>query len=426
MTQTAAVVGTAQYLSPEQARGETVDSRSDVYSTGCMLYELLTGRPPFIGDSPVSVAYQHVREPASPPSDLDDQLDPEIDAIVMKALAKRVEDRYQSAAAMRADIERYLAGHPIQAPAVVPVPADTEYVPSVPPAEATATMATQMASGAPPRQDERSRSRAGWWFLGGFVVVALLVGAYLMNDLLFDSAPDRVAVPNVVGMTEDEARVAIADKGFEVGAVERAPSETVPADTVIEQSPNRDVFADPGTAVSFTLSIGKPEVPVPSVVGSLRKDARAQLVALNLKVRFVEEDSDEDANQVLSTNPPAGTAVAEGTTIEVVYSDGPEKVPDVRGLKQAAAERAIREAGFVPDVRTDAASTEPKGTVVDQIFPVSGTADQGSTVTIFVSAYEEPVTPTETPTTPTETPTTPTETPTPTLPTESPTTPPPQ
>ena len=131
MTQTAAVVGTAQYLSPEQARGETVDSRSDVYSTGCLLYELLTGRPPFVGDSPVAVAYQHVREPAVPPS-TSTPAAPEIDAIVMKSLAKRVEDRYQSAAAMRTDIERYLAGHPIQAPAVVPVPADTRTSPSVP------------------------------------------------------------------------------------------------------------------------------------------------------------------------------------------------------------------------------------------------------------------------------------------------------
>ena len=113
MTQTAAVVGTAQYLSPEQARGEPVDSRSDVYSAGCLLYELLTGRPPFIGDSPVAVAYQHVREPAAPPSDHDTDLPPEVDAIVMKSLAKRVEDRYQSAAAMRGDIERYLAGHPV-------------------------------------------------------------------------------------------------------------------------------------------------------------------------------------------------------------------------------------------------------------------------------------------------------------------------
>ena len=110
MTQTAAVVGTAQYLSPEQARGEPVDARSDVYSAGCLLYELLAGRPPFMGDSPVAVAYQHVREQAAPPSDHDTDLPPEVDAIVMKSLAKRVEDRYQSAAAMRGDIERHLAG----------------------------------------------------------------------------------------------------------------------------------------------------------------------------------------------------------------------------------------------------------------------------------------------------------------------------
>ena len=123
MTQTAAVVGTAQYLSPEQARGEPVDSRSDVYSAGCLLYELLTGRPPFVGDSPVAVAYQHVREPAAPPSDHDTELTPEVDAIVMKSLAKRVEDRYQSAAAMRSDIERYLAGHPVHV-ASPPPPVD--------------------------------------------------------------------------------------------------------------------------------------------------------------------------------------------------------------------------------------------------------------------------------------------------------------
>ncbi len=129
MTQTAAVVGTAQYLSPEQARGETVDARSDVYSTGCLLYELLTGRPPFVGDSPVSVAYQHVRETAPPPSMHDEELPAELDAIVMKALAKRVEDRYQGAAAMRTDIERYLAGRPVQAPPV-DVPDTTFYPPA--------------------------------------------------------------------------------------------------------------------------------------------------------------------------------------------------------------------------------------------------------------------------------------------------------
>ncbi|KRE94180.1 protein kinase [Nocardioides sp. Soil774] len=416
MTQTAAVVGTAQYLSPEQARGETVDSRSDVYSTGCMLYELLTGRPPFIGDSPVAVAYQHVREPAAPPSDLDDQLDPEIDAIVMKSLAKRVEDRYQSAAAMKADIERYLSGHPIQAPAVLPLAAETQQVAAVPPAHATTTMAPPP----PPQQEGPSRSRTAWWVLAGFLAVLLLgLGAWALNNMLFDDAPQREAVPNVVGLTEQQARLAIADAGLRVGQVGRDTSDTVEADKVISQDPNRDVFVDPGTSVDFVLSVGKPEVEVPYVVGTLRKDAREAMLAQDLKVRFQEEDSDEPRFQVLSTTPPAGTPVGEGTTITIVFSDGPEKVPDVRGLKQGAAERAIREAGFVPDVRTDATSTEPKGTVVDQI-PVGGTADQGSTVTIFVSAYEEPV-PTETPT---ETPTTPapTETPTTPVPTETPTT----
>jgi serine/threonine-protein kinase len=141
MTQTAAVVGTAQYLSPEQARGETVDTRSDVYSAGCLLYELLTGRPPFVGDSPVAVAVQHVREPAVPPSHLDADLPEAIDAIAMKALTKRIDERYQSASQMRHDIERYLAGRPVQA---VLTPPD--------PVPATAAAPRVTAVGAPPTQ----------------------------------------------------------------------------------------------------------------------------------------------------------------------------------------------------------------------------------------------------------------------------------
>ena len=153
MTQTAAVVGTAQYLSPEQARGETVDSRSDVYSAGCLLYELLTGRPPFVGDSPVAVAYQHVREPARPPSDHDTDLTPAVDAIVMKALAKRLEDRYQSAAAMRSDIERYLAGRPVQAPVPIPAP------PAPPGASDLRHQHLDAATGAAPGRVRRARGR---------------------------------------------------------------------------------------------------------------------------------------------------------------------------------------------------------------------------------------------------------------------------
>ena len=187
MTQTAAVVGTAQYLSPEQARGETVDSRSDVYSAGCLLYELLTGRPPFVGDSPVAVAYQHVREPAAPPSDHDTELPPELDAIVMKALAKRVEDRYQSAAEMRNDIERYLAGRPVQAPPVLP--AATSVVPAQAPTETTAIAA-------PPPEDDEPPSRAGWWVAAGLLLLLLLGAAAFLLPRLFESPPDEVRVPD--------------------------------------------------------------------------------------------------------------------------------------------------------------------------------------------------------------------------------------
>ena len=421
MTQTAAVVGTAQYLSPEQARGETVDSRSDVYSTGCLLYELLTGRPPFVGDSPVSVAYQHVREQAAPPSDLDDELDSEIDAIVMKSLAKRVEDRYQSAAAMRSDIERYLSGHPIQAPAVVPPPADTTYVPAVP-VDATTTMAASR-----PPQEPTGRStngRAGWLFLAGFLVVGLLLlGAYFLNGMLFDDAPSEDPVPNLVGLTEEQARLKIADDGFRVGRVDREESDTVEADLVIRQDPNRDVYAEPGSVVDFVVSTGKPEVDVPYVIGMNKDEAKAALIEDGFKVKLTKVDADEDVDQVLRTDPTPGTAVASGTTITVFWSDGPQQVPDVVGMKQARAERVITRAGFTADPVPYSDTTEPAGTVVRQ-SPASGPLDQGDTVTIFVSTYEPPVetptpTPTETPTLPTETPT-----PTPTLPTESPSTPP--
>ena len=190
MTQTAAVVGTAQYLSPEQARGETVDSRSDVYSAGCLLYELLTGRPPFVGDSPVAVAYQHVREQARPPSAHDADLPPAVDAIVMKALAKRLEDRYQSAAAMRSDIERYLAGRPSRRRSRCPGPTPTP--PVTTPASDTSTAVRPPV---PPGDDgedyddERRGPRTGLLVLLGLLVLALIVGAWCSPSAATCSSP---------------------------------------------------------------------------------------------------------------------------------------------------------------------------------------------------------------------------------------------
>jgi eukaryotic-like serine/threonine-protein kinase len=413
MTQTAAVVGTAQYLSPEQARGETVDSRSDVYSAGCLLYELLTGRPPFVGDSPVAVAYQHVREPAVPPSDHDTALSPEIDAIVMKSLAKRVEDRYQSAAAMRADIERYLAGHPVRATApplppepatiVAPTYGQTGYGDAT---QETAT--TQAVAGDPAYDDDRGGNRTGLLILLGALLVGLIIAAALLLPSLFEDAPEQVQVPDLIGMTEEEARAEIGDAGLSVGQPEYVADPDVAKDKVISQDPNRDTFVDPGTTVTITVSTGKPMTAVPSVVGQSRSEARASLEEVSLVPVFDEIDSDEPRGQVVETRPAAGEQVPEGTRVTVLVSDGPEEVPDVVGMTQEQAEAALRQRGFEVFVATSDDTTEPKGTVIEQSPDAGAERPEGTEVTIVVSTYEEP---TETPS-PTDTASVPTESPT--------------
>jgi len=396
MTQTAAVVGTAQYLSPEQARGETVDSRSDVYSAGCLLYELLTGRPPFVGDSPVAVAYQHVREPAVPPSQHEDDLTPEIDAIVMKALAKRVEDRYQSAAQMRADIERYLAGRPVQA---VLAPATSETAAVTPRPEPTDHRAETAIRPPLPPEPDRRRRRAPWALaaLVAVLVAALIGTAYLVWGRLFDDTPVDVRVPNVVRMTEDDARSAIGKAGFEVGTVSVRNDDTIEAGRVIEQDPAGDDYVPAGSRINLVVSLGKGQFALPSVIGVKRKQAVATLTGAGLAQRNIstrECDTDEPQGIVVEQTPPATTMVDRDATVQLCVSDGPETVPNVIGMKQAAAEQAIRDAGFVPvvrDARPDD-SSQKKGRVTEQI-PAEGTLDKGSSVVIFVSTYEPPAPP---------------------------------
>jgi len=389
MTQTAAVVGTAQYLSPEQARGETVDSRSDVYSAGCLLYELLTGRPPFVGDSPVAVAYQHVREPAVPPSDHDTELPPEVDAIVMKALAKRLEDRYQSAAAMRTDIERYLAGRPVEA-TVPPPPVETPTAVVA----ATPPLPEPTRPPPPPDEDDDRRSRVGLWVLLGALVIALVAAAYFLWPKLFEEAPTQEQVPNVINSTEDEAREAIGDAGLSVGNIEHEASDTVKVNRVIEQSPSADDYVDPGTEDDLVISLGPPEKSVPSVINSSRSEAVSILRGEGFRWELIERESDEDKNQVIQQEPAAGTMVQEGSVVKVFYSDGPEEVPNVVGMTQEDATRAIEALKFRVEVVESDDTTEPAGIVFRQIPEEGETPDEGSTITIFVSTFVEPTDPT--------------------------------
>ena len=417
MTQTAAVIGTAQYLSPEQARGETVDSRSDVYSTGCLLYELLTGRPPFVGESPVSVAYQHVRELADPPSSLDPELTPEVDAIVMKSLAKRVEDRYQSAAAMRADIERFLAGKPIVAPAV---PLDgTSFVPDEDAAESTSIF------GAASTDDDEDEKKKRWpLVLLAVLIAALLIGAAIFGPMLFNAEPEERSVPTLLNMTEAQAEAALTEQGLTLGDVEQEASEDVPKGRVISQTPDPGAFLAPGDPVDILVSTGKPEVVVPDVLGADRADARQEVEDAGLRVRLRERESDEEADVVIDSDPRPATNVSTGTIVTLFYSDGPEEVPSVIGMMEERATRTLERAGFNVSVNFDPDTRAQKGTVLAQSPDAFTEQPSGATVVITVSSYEEPEpepSPTET-----EEPEDPSESPSLPDPTDTATTPPPE
>ncbi len=396
MTQTAAVVGTAQYLSPEQARGETVDSRSDVYSTGCLLFELLTGRPPFVGDSPIAVAYQHVREPAPTPSSLDADLPGEVDAIVMKALAKRLEDRYQSAAAMKEDVDRFLAGRPVQAPAVVADPV-TAFVPVVPAYGDTAVTAVVPASGELQEDADRRRNRT--LLILGALLVLLLIGALLLIPKLIGTAPEQTSVPRVTGLSEAKAKAAITDAGLVVGEVGSEASENVAKGLVISQDPAGGVnsLVDPGTSVDLVVSTGRPEVTIPDVIGDASATATAELEDLGLRVAYKSEFNDEAKGNVLAVSPDVGEAVTKGSRVVLTLSKGPKEVPNVVGKTEAEAIRILNDAGWEVNSIPDTASTKPKGTVTFQT-PEPGTPQRSDNpITIGVSQFEEP-TPTPTPT----------------------------
>ncbi len=382
MTQTAAVVGTAQYLSPEQARGETVDSRSDVYSTGCLLYELLTGRPPFVGDSPVSVAYQHVREQAQPPSAHDEELTPEVDSIVMKSLAKNVGDRYASAAAMKADIDRYLAGKPVQAPAVAAVP-PTGFLPP-----------TQAGVAVPDEEDdEPERKRRGPLILLLLLLLALIVAALVFGPKLFEAAPEQQSVPTITGLTRDQAEKTIRDSDLQVGRVSTAASKEVAKGRVISQDPQAGDQVDPDDQVSFVVSDGKPQVKLPDVVGQSKDDAADQLRSLGLRVVLTQRDTDDPRDEIVEMQPPAGSMVADGSKVTLFWSDGPENVPDVVGKTEGEATELIQDAGFKVSRVTDSTTKSKKGTVLQQSPNAGQSLDKGSTVTIVVSTYVAPAPP---------------------------------
>ncbi len=376
MTQTAAVIGTAHYLSPEQARGDHVDARSDIYSTGCLLYELLTGAPPFTGETPVAVAYQHVREQAPRPSEVEPGLPAELDPVVLKALAKNPANRYQSADEMRADLERALAGRPVLA-----APVTDETVISAPPV-------TEVTLRRP--EPPRGRRIAAYTGLALASVAIFIVAAFLARGLFQTQSTAEVNTPDVTGHSLAEAEAILGQQGLHVGRVD-SQFDQHPKGTVINQSPLPDILIRKGDGIDLTVSKGIEYVTVPPLVGLSRTDAETALRGSKLTVGQVDERANPaPAGQVLSASPEPGSSEPAGTAVDLVVSNGQVQVPSVLGYDQTGAADTLQRAGFTVAVQDVSDPTKPPEVVVAQ-DPAGGSyASRGSTVTITVNHAPSP------------------------------------
>ncbi|MGI5456302.1 Stk1 family PASTA domain-containing Ser/Thr kinase [Streptomyces sp. CA-249302] len=366
MTQTSAVIGTAQYLSPEQAKGEQVDARSDLYSTGCLLYELLTVRPPFVGDSPVAVAYQHVREEPQPPSVFDPEITPEMDAIVLKALVKDPNYRYQSADEMRMDIEACLDGQPVAATAAMGSVGYGGY-PDDQPTTALRSTDAGATSMLPPmnpddggygyddRVDRRRQKKSNTSTI--LLVVAgvlVLVGAILIGKWAFsgnNAGNDTVAVPNLISLSQSDATKQLTNSDLKLGTVKKQPCEDQSKGTVCSTDPTKDTKVEKGSTVNLVVSTGAPKVAVPNVTGKTLDEATQILEGDDYK--FVvktktEESTTEDENTVLAQDPKLGKEVEKGSTITLTIAKAPETVavPDVTGKSCDDAKSALQDVGL--------------------------------------------------------------------------------
>ena len=346
MTSTWNVVGTAQYLSPEQATGEIADGRSDLYSLGCVMYELLTGRPPFTGDTPVSVAYQHVSAAITPASQINPNLDTNIDRMLEVVLAKQPSNRYQDAKAMLTDIEHVIKGEPV-----------TTKIKKVIPRRKLFTILALALS-----------------------LIALISGGYLVTS------PNgaTVKVPNVVGLTEDEARALL--KSFNVN-IERAPDAKIPINRVASQLPLATADATVGSSVTLTISDGPGNTTVPvGLIGLSLEEARYRLSSAGLLIsQTIAIDSDQAPGVVLSINPVPGTTITAGSGVVLEIASGSVQVPSLVGLNEIGAKTVLTQAGFLIREITAYDPSKALGEILAQAPEAGATKTIGSIVTITIN-----------------------------------------
>ncbi|MGW4629238.1 Stk1 family PASTA domain-containing Ser/Thr kinase [Streptomyces rubiginosohelvolus] len=412
MTQTAAVIGTAQYLSPEQAKGEQVDARSDLYSTGCLLYELLAVRPPFVGDSPVAVAYQHVREEPQPPSNFDPEITPEMDAIVLKALTKDPDYRYQSADEMRADIEACLDGQPVAATAAMgaagyggydgynpdqpttalrpadPNNAQTSMLPPVNPDDGGYGYDDRQGRR---RQQKKSNTSTILLVVAGILV---LIGAILIGRVIFsdNGGDDQVKAPNLVGSTLEEAQTLASRTGVTVTKGADEPCEQQEKGQICSQDPSPDAMMDKDGTVTVVVSSGAPKVEVPNVLEKSEDGAREELESKGFSVNVTTAESEAAEGTVIKQNPKGGQKADEESEVTItIAKKTTDPMPDVRTRQYDAAVAQLNQLGFTNVSRTDVDSDKPAGEVIEQT--PAGPSNQAKDVQIVLKVSKGPAEP---------------------------------
>jgi beta-lactam-binding protein with PASTA domain/predicted Ser/Thr protein kinase len=385
MTQTGSIMGTAQYLSPEQAQGHAVSERSDLYSIGIILYELLTGRVPFEGESAVTIALKQVNERPVPPSTFNAAVTPALESVVMRAMEKDPARRFPDADAFIAALEHARAALPAEMAAVPAGSTVAEPAPfydgygEYPPAEEV-------------YEEEERASRRWWLWLVGLLLVAgaIAAGVFLLTR---DTGPPQVTVPNVVGADQAAAEARLTREGFETRAVART-SEEQPKGEVIGTDPAPGEQADKGSTVRLTVSDGPGTASVPSVEGLTRRSARGRLRRAGFEIQERRESHDTvPASRAIRTSPPEGSTLEKGRTVTLLLSTGKEQVeiPDVTGQSFEEAASALQNRGFEVARNDQVTDDEEPGTVLKQNPGAGVRVDKGSTVTLAVAKEPQEV-----------------------------------